>query len=429
MSRRERRRRAPPPDGRAERIDAKLDRLLARAQERQTDHEMRELEGQVPLSPLPPVVNPHRPQPRWAERAAQSAAAAASQAAAQRAAAAQAESKQRAAAAQSAAAAAEAAEAAAAAAVEEAHAAAEAAAARRAAAHAAELRKRPAAANLSDDPGVAEAALRRHMAGGDWVGAARVAVSLAIQQSLQLQQEQQPLRDRPTAALGAADRQPLRPPGPPSSSAAPAPTLAPAPAPAPAPVPAPAPASQLPPQPPRTPSRASKGSKGSKGSRFSDVVAQEQQRSGKGGTGGRGGARREGGAEAAAKMASHIWQQHARCVGAMAERAASNPQDDVDARHFAQREAEREAARPPKPPGARAARINELCDILDAPALDVDGDLAKLLETAATIEPVVDATGGARSDTVADEPSTAAQKLRASTVQPQAQVRGILKQR
>lgn len=150
-------------------------------------------------------------------------------------------------------------------------------------------------------------------------------------------------------------------------------------------------------------------------------MAQEQQRNGKGGT------RREGGAETAARMAAHIWQQHARCVGAMAERAASNPQDDVDARHFAQREAEREAARPPKPPGARAARINELCDILDAPAFDVDGDLARLLETAATIEPVVDATGGARSD--ADECSTV--QIRASTVhiQPQGQVKGILKQR
>lgn len=150
-----------------------------------------------------------------------------------------------------------------------------------------------------------------------------------------------------------------------------------------------------------------------------DAVTHEQQRTGKGG------ARREGGGEAAARMASHIWQQHARHVSAMAERAASNPQDDVDARLFAQREAEREAARPPKPPGARAARINELCDILDEPALDVDGDLAKLLEIAAAIEPVVDATGGVRTDT--DETSTT--QTRARTVQPQGQVRGILKQR
>ena len=118
--------RRPPMPSRSHRIDDKLDRLMARAKELQVDTEMRELEDQMPLSPVARMAHPRRPPPRWSEKAAHSAAQAAAEAAAQRAVAAEAESRQRAAAAQSAAAAAAAAEMAAEAALEEAHAAAQA---------------------------------------------------------------------------------------------------------------------------------------------------------------------------------------------------------------------------------------------------------------------------------------------------------------
>ena len=170
---------------RSHRIDDKLDRLMARAKELQVDTEMRDLEDQMPLSPVARMAHPHRPPPRWSEKAAHSAAQAAAEAAAQRAVAAEAESRQRAAAAQSAAAAAAAAEFAAGAALEEAHAASSAAAARRSAA-VGTRRRPPAQATVgsgADEP--AAEALKRHMEGGDWVCAARVAVAMAIQQTLQ----------------------------------------------------------------------------------------------------------------------------------------------------------------------------------------------------------------------------------------------------
>jgi hypothetical protein len=164
---------------RSHRIDDKLDRLMARAKELQVDTEMRELEDQMPLSPVARMAHPRRPPPRWSEKAAHSAAQAAAEAAAQRAVAAEAESRQRAAAAQSAAAAAAAAEMAAEAALEEAHAASSAAAARRAAAVGTQ-RRPPAQAIVgsgADEP--AAEALKRHMEGGDWVCAARVAAAAA----------------------------------------------------------------------------------------------------------------------------------------------------------------------------------------------------------------------------------------------------------
>ena len=171
--------RRPPMPSRSHRIDDKLDRLMARAKELQVDTEMRELEDQMPLSPVARMAHPRRPPPRWSEKAAHSAAQAAAEAAAQRAVAAEAESRQRAAAAQSAAAAAAAAEMAAEAALEEAHAASSAAAARRAAAVG--TRRRPPAQAIvgsgADEP--AAEALKRHMEGGDWVCAARVAAAAA----------------------------------------------------------------------------------------------------------------------------------------------------------------------------------------------------------------------------------------------------------
>ena len=166
---------------RSHRIDDKLDRLMARAKELQVDTEMRDLEDQMPLSPVARMAHPHRPPPRWSEKAAHSAAQAAAEAAAQRAVAAEAESRQRAAAAQSAAAAAAAAEFAAGAALEEAHAASSAAAARRSAA-VGTRRRPPAQATVgsgADEP--AAEALKRHMEGGDWVCAARVAVPQRVE--------------------------------------------------------------------------------------------------------------------------------------------------------------------------------------------------------------------------------------------------------
>ena len=166
---------------RSHRIDDKLDRLMARAKELQVDTEMRDLEDQMPLSPVARIAHPHRPPPRWSEKAAHSAAQAAAEAAAQRAVAAEAESRQRAAAAQSAAAAAAAAEFAAGAALEEAHAASSAAAARRSAA-VGTRRRPPAQATVgsgADEP--AAEALKRHMEGGDWVCAARVAVAQRVE--------------------------------------------------------------------------------------------------------------------------------------------------------------------------------------------------------------------------------------------------------
>ena len=70
---------------RSHRIDDKLDRLMARAKELQVDTEMRDLEDQMPLSPVARIAHPHRPPPRWSEKAAHSAAQAAAEAAAQRA--------------------------------------------------------------------------------------------------------------------------------------------------------------------------------------------------------------------------------------------------------------------------------------------------------------------------------------------------------
>ena len=166
---------------RSHRIDDKLDRLMARAKELQVDTEMRDLEDQMPLSPVARMAHPHRPPPRWSQKAAHSAAQAAAEAAAQRAVAAEAESRQRAAAAQSAAAAAAAAEFAAGAALEEAHAASSAAAARRSAA-VGTRRRPPAQATVgsgADEP--AAEALKRHMEGGDWVCAARVAVPQRVE--------------------------------------------------------------------------------------------------------------------------------------------------------------------------------------------------------------------------------------------------------
>ena len=159
---------------RPHRIDDKLDRLMARVAELQVDAELRDLEKQMPISPVARMAHPRRPPPRWSERATQSAAQAAAEAAAQRAVAAEAESQQRAAAAQTAATAAAAAEVAAAAALEEAHMASSAAAV---AARPVGTRRRPPPPPGSSTGEPATAVLKRHMEGGDWVCAARVAVA------------------------------------------------------------------------------------------------------------------------------------------------------------------------------------------------------------------------------------------------------------
>jgi len=185
--------------GEAGTSDTDIQRLIARAADYKADRELQALDDEIPLSPLPRIRD--RPSLRWGERAGVSAAEKAAAAAAQRAAAATAEQEQREAALQTAAAAAHAAQLAAQAAVSEAEAASAAAAARRSAAMTGEKRRKPrrsadmvaeaaaAAGGGADgesdalEAGAAEA-LRHHVASADWVSAARVAVSLAVHQTL-----------------------------------------------------------------------------------------------------------------------------------------------------------------------------------------------------------------------------------------------------
>ena len=185
--------------GEAGTSDTDIQRLIARAADYKADRELQALDDEIPLSPLPRIRD--RPSLRWGERAGVSAAEKAAAAAAQRAAAATAEQEQREAALQTAAAAAHAAQLAAQAAVSEAEAASAAAAARRSASMTGEKRRKPrrsadmvaeaaaAAGGGADgesdalEAGAAEA-LRHHVASADWVSAARVAVSLAVHQTL-----------------------------------------------------------------------------------------------------------------------------------------------------------------------------------------------------------------------------------------------------
>ena len=196
------------------------------------DEELRQLEAEVPLSPVRRMAPPKRPPRHWADGAAATAAHKAAVAAANRASAAEAESKQRAAAAETASAVAYAAHDAAMAAAAEAKAAAAAAAQRRTEAMHGELRRRPRPAllapefagrsSLSDEfdrrpaprdetnhadprvpppppPPPAVDALKRHVAGNDWAAAARVAVELAFQSSAS-----QPAERTPNRAAGGA---------------------------------------------------------------------------------------------------------------------------------------------------------------------------------------------------------------------------------
>lgn len=194
-----RKRRARRPSG----IDERLDELAKQAARVRLDDEIRRLDEEIPISPVGSIAPPHRPPPRWAERSVAGAANAAAIAAAERAAAAEAELKQRKASAATAAVMVKAAEDAAAAALIEAHAAADAAAARRAAAELGERRRpaRPVCADGGELLGTD--ALQRHVSANDWVGAARVAVAMAIQQSLEA--------DHPSAPrLLSGDEQPHR---------------------------------------------------------------------------------------------------------------------------------------------------------------------------------------------------------------------------
>ena len=224
---------------------------MSYAQKVQYDDEIRRLDSEIPLTPLPRVAPPHRPPRRWVESSCASASQAAAAAAAKRAAAARAECQQQAAAATTADVRARAAAEAATAAEAEAHAAARAAQEVRSAAVRGERRRPPRATTSglptagwgdhregrqaqrrpprpvrADDAAppsegsqrmdmpVASAAipphtvpatgaipsqpipadgapplgmgpLQQHVAANDWVSAARVAVALAIQQSLE----------------------------------------------------------------------------------------------------------------------------------------------------------------------------------------------------------------------------------------------------
>ena len=214
--------------GEAGTSDTDIQRLIARAADYKADRELQALDDEIPLSPLPRIRD--RPSLRWGERAGVSAAEKAAAAAAQRAAAATAEQEQREAALQTAAAAAHAAQLAAQAAVSEAEAASAAAAARRSAAMTGEKRRKPrrsadmvaeaaaAAGGGADgesdalEAGAAEA-LRHHVASADWVSAARVAVSLAVHQTL----AQPPSPDSAATPLPPSPRRCRRRPPPPCS--------------------------------------------------------------------------------------------------------------------------------------------------------------------------------------------------------------------
>lgn len=179
-------------------IDGQLAALERRAKDSKANLELKQLDAQIPLSPLPRLAAKPK-QRRDAATAAATAATNAATAAAHRAAELEAEKARRAAAAATAAAEAEAAEHAAAAAKREAEAAAEAAERQRQQIFlVGERRRRPkptrtieeedAAAAAAwgdvDGHGVATQQLREHVAASDWVSAARIAVAMALQTSL-----------------------------------------------------------------------------------------------------------------------------------------------------------------------------------------------------------------------------------------------------
>lgn len=196
------------PSSHSHPIDRRLQKLLQKVEDVKNSAELHALDDEIPIEPVPRMAPPNRPRKSWAKTAAASAAEAAASAAAKRAAAANAESKQRRAAAERAAVEAQAAEDAAAATASEAAAAARAAAeCRIAGMRGGEHRQPPrssaerikeydgertpafrsnggdAVRSVSPRTPAAEA-LREHVSANDWVAAARVAVAMAIQSSL-----------------------------------------------------------------------------------------------------------------------------------------------------------------------------------------------------------------------------------------------------
>lgn len=192
-------------------IDRRLDDLVKYADKVRLDDDIRRLDDEIPLSPLPRIAPPHRPPPRWEESSYAGASQAAAEVAAKRAAAAQVKSQLQTTAAENASVKAKAAQGSAAAAEAEAHTTALAAvhgtrgrpprAIRINEALDAEVRRggdsegigplREATFGWGGKGGeelistrIGPEALQHHVACNDWVSAARVAVALAIQQSL-----------------------------------------------------------------------------------------------------------------------------------------------------------------------------------------------------------------------------------------------------
>ena len=85
-------------------IERRLKKLQRKAERVKADVELRKLDAEIPLSPLPRLAVPNRPRRSWSKSASHGAAEAAAAAAARRAGAAETKSKQRAAAAERAAA-------------------------------------------------------------------------------------------------------------------------------------------------------------------------------------------------------------------------------------------------------------------------------------------------------------------------------------